>query len=220
MDFLKSILGDDLFKQVQEKVDAHNSDEANKDKQIKLANLGGGDYVSKDKFSAKELELENKVKELLEANNLIGDLKKGTKDNEALQNKIKDYDLQIATLQAELAETKVKSALKVALIGEKALDVDYLAYKLNEKLAETGEKLELDENDNIKDWKTKIEGLKVQFPTQFETSSNRKVEEHRLDAPDNHSGGYTKSDILKMKYQDRNQFAQENPEAYAQAMGK
>lgn len=220
MDFLKSILGDDLFKQVQEKVDAHNSDEANKDKQIKLANLGGGDYVSKDKFSAKELELENKVKELLEANNLIGDLKKGTKDNEALQNKIKDYDLQIATLQAELAETKVKSALKVALIGEKALDVDYLAYKLNEKLAESGEKLELDENDNIKDWKTKIEGLRVQFPTQFETSSTRKVEEHRLDAPDNHSGGYTKSDILKMKYQDRNQFAQENPEAYAQAMGK
>ncbi len=30
MDFLKSILGDDLFSQVENKVNAYNSDEANK----------------------------------------------------------------------------------------------------------------------------------------------------------------------------------------------
>ena len=32
MDFLKSILGDDLYSQVESKINAYNSDEANKDK--------------------------------------------------------------------------------------------------------------------------------------------------------------------------------------------
>lgn len=31
MDFLKSILGDDLYSQVESKINAYNSDEANKD---------------------------------------------------------------------------------------------------------------------------------------------------------------------------------------------
>lgn len=39
MDFLKTILGDDLYSQVESKVNAYNSDEANKGKQIKIANL-------------------------------------------------------------------------------------------------------------------------------------------------------------------------------------
>ena len=46
MDFLKSILGDNLFSQVENKVNAYNSDEANKDKQIKIANLASGEYTS------------------------------------------------------------------------------------------------------------------------------------------------------------------------------
>ena len=36
MDFLKSILGDDLYSQVESKINAYNSDEANKDNQIKI----------------------------------------------------------------------------------------------------------------------------------------------------------------------------------------
>lgn len=39
MDFLKAILGDDLYSQVESKVNAYNSDEANKDKQIRFAYL-------------------------------------------------------------------------------------------------------------------------------------------------------------------------------------
>ena len=45
MEFLKAILGEELFSQFAEKLNAYNGDEANKDKQIKLANLGGGEYV-------------------------------------------------------------------------------------------------------------------------------------------------------------------------------
>lgn len=220
MEFLKKILGEELFSQVQEKINAHNGDEANNEHQIKLANLGTGQYVSKDKYAAKESELAAKVQELLEANALIGDLKKGTENNESLQEKITDYETQIATLQAQVQNAKIKAALKVALMGEKALDVDYLTFKLNEKLAESGEQLELDENENIKGWKDKIEGLKIQFPTQFETSASRRIEENKLEKPDDKSSCYTKSDILKMSYAERNAFATENPEAYADAMGR
>lgn len=219
MEFLKDILGDDLFGQVQEKINLHNGDEANKDNQIKIGNLGTGQYVSKDKYASKESELASKVQELLEANNLIGDLKKGTKDNESLQKKITDYDLQIAQLQAQVQETKIKSALKIALMDSHAVDIDYLAYKLNEKMSESGEVLELDDNDNIKGINDKIDSLKIQFPNQFESSSQKKIQEHKLEQPDDKSGSLTKSDILKMSYAERNRLEKENPDVYNKAMG-
>lgn len=205
MEFLKEILGDDLFGQVQEKINAHNNDEANKDKQIKIANLGAGDYVAKGKFDSKDAELIAKVKELAEANNLIADLKKGNKDNESLQQKIKDYDSQIAQLQTEVQEAKVKAAIKVGLISEHAVDVDYLTYKLNEKLTENGECLELDENENIKGWKDKIEGLKIQFPTQFETSGAKKISEQRLPSGDDERKlePNNLAEALQMKYEQK-----------------
>lgn len=48
MEFLKAILGEELYNQFISKINEFNGDEANKDKQIKLANLTDGAYVSKD----------------------------------------------------------------------------------------------------------------------------------------------------------------------------
>ena len=53
---------------------------------------------------------------------------------------------------------------------EKAVDIDYLTFKVNEKLKEQGKTLELDENDNIKGWDEVVSGLKTQFPTQFDAT--------------------------------------------------
>lgn len=217
MDFLKDVLGEDLFGQVQEKINAHNGDEANKDNQIKIGNLGSGQYVSKEKFNSKDAELSAKIQELLEANNLIGDLKKGTKNNEELQKKITDYDLQIAQLQAQVQEAKLKAAIKVNLMGEKALDVDYLTFKLNEKLAEKGQTLELDETgENIKGWKDMVEGLKIQFPTQFESSTTqRKIEEHKLDKPlESNTPKVSKEEFQRMGYKSRVELKESNPDLY------
>lgn len=172
MEFLKAVLGEEFYKQFVEKVNAYNGDEANKDKQIKLGNLASGEYVGKGKFDALQEALNGKDTELTSANDLIAQLKKDTKGNEDLQGKIIQYEQQNAQLQAELQETKLKSAIKVALMSEKAIDVDYLTFKLNEKLKEKGETLELDENDNIKGWSDKLSGLKTQFPTMFESGTN------------------------------------------------
>ncbi len=136
MEFLKEILGEELYKQFEEKINAHNGDEANKDKQVKLANLSSGEYVGKGKYDALDELLKGKTTELETANGLIAELKKGTKGNEELQGKITGYETQVADLQKQLAETKLKSAIKVALLSEKALDVDYLTFKLENKLKE------------------------------------------------------------------------------------
>lgn len=184
MEFLKEILGEELFNQFVEKVNAHNGNEANKDKKVKLANLETGEYVSKAKHEALQALLDGKDTELTKANGLIADLKKGTKGNEELQGKIAGYETQVSDLQRQLAETKVKSALKVALLSEKALDIDYLTFKVNEKMKEQGKALELDENENIKGWDDVISGLKTQFPTQFESATKLKVEPNPLPKPD------------------------------------
>lgn len=202
MEFLKSVLGDELYNQFVEKVNAYNGNEANKDKQIKLANLTDGAYVSKDKYAALETSMNGKQTELDTANGLIAELKKGTKGNEELQGKITAYDQQVQDLQKQLAETKLKSAIKVALLSEKAVDIDYLTYKLENKLKDEKKSLELDENDNIKGWKDVLDGLKTQFPTQFASSADKKIEENKLPGSDDRKPEpVSLADAIKQQYE-------------------
>lgn len=224
MEFLKELLGEDLFKQIESKINEHNGNEANKDKQIKLGNLGSGEYVSKGKHDA-ELEnlqtlLTGKTGELETANKLIEDLKKGTKGNEEMQKKISDYETENVKLQQQLLETKIKAALKVALLSEKAVDIDYLTFKVNEKMAEQGKTLELDENDNIKGWDDVITGLKTQFPAQFETANNGNMVEVNTLPKSDTTQTITQEQFDKMGYNSRLKLKQEQPEVYAQMTGK
>lgn len=218
MEFLKAILGEELFKQFADKLNAYNGDEANKDKQIKLANLGGGEYVGKGKYDALQALLDGKTAELDTANGLIADLKKGTKGNEELQGKITSYEGQIQQLQEQLQETKIKSAIKVALLSEKALDVDYLSFKLESKMKEDGKKLELDDADNIKGWKDLISELKTQFPNQFENEGNRKFLDGSL-PPTGGSETVTLEQFRKMGVAERSKLKAENEELYNQYKG-
>lgn len=217
MEFLKAILGDELYSQFVEKVNAYNGDEANKDKQIKLANLAAGEYVGKGKYDSLQAQLDGKTNELTTANDLIAELKKGTKGDEQLQDKITTYEGRVQHLQEQLRETKIKSAIKVALLSEKALDVDYLTFKLESKLKDENKTLELDDNDNIKGWNDMLSGLKTQFPTQFESSTSKKVEEHKLEQGEE-KDKLTKEDILKKPYAERMKLFNGNPDAYREAM--
>lgn len=203
MEFLKELLGEELFKQIEAKINEHNGNEANKDKQIKLGNLGTGEYVSKAKHDALQALLDGKTTELDTANGLIAELQKGTKGNKELQDAIDTYkNVTIPDLQKQLAETKVKSALKVALLSEKALDIDYLTFKVNEKMKEQGKTLELDENENIKGWDEVISGLKTQFPTQFETNKKPVIEPNPLPVGDPRKAEpQSLAEALKMQYE-------------------
>lgn len=213
MDFLKSILGDDLFSQVENKVNAYNSDEANKDKQIKIANLASGEYTSKNKFTDLETEKENIASQLSAANKVIEDLRKATKTDEDLQKKVTAYESKIQTLNEELKVTKTENALKFALVQAGAADVDYLAFKVKQK----GE-LELDENGKIKGIDNTIKDLKTQFSQQFTSSKENKIDEKKLPDKDGGDKGMTKKELLAKPYAERNKIYQEDPEKFNEIM--
>lgn len=213
MDFLKSILGDDLFSQVENKVNAYNSDEANKDKQIKIANLASGEYTSKNKFTDLETEKENIASQLSAANKVIEDLRKATKTDEDLQKKVTAYESKIQTLNEELKVTKTENALKFALVQAGAADVDYLAFKVKQK----GE-LELDENGKIKGIDDTIKDLKTQFSQQFTSSKENKINEKKLPDEDGGDKGMTKKELLAKPYAERNKIYQEDPEKFNEIM--
>ena len=204
MDFLKEILGSELFAQVEEKINAHNGNEANRDKQIKVGNLGSGEYVGKGKYDALQALFDGQKTELETANGLIAELKKGTKGNEELQGKISGYETQVADLQRQLQETKINGAVKVALLAAKALDVPYLTFKLNEKLKDEGKALELDENENIKGWDDLLSGLKTQLPTQFESAKGGKVDPLPLPGGSGGGQGEPKSLAEALKFEAEN----------------
>lgn len=214
MDFLKAILGEELYAQFEQAVNAYNGNEANKDKQVKIANLGSGDYVSKGKHASLEAENQTNATKLAEANNLIAQLQKAAKGDENLQGQVAAYQTKVQELEAELNKTKLENAIKVELLSSKALDVDYLTFKLKEK----GDELTLDENGKIKGWDDKLASLKTQFPTQFETASQKKVLEQKLPGSDDNGGALTKETLLKKPYAERMKLFNENPEAYKNAM--
>lgn len=201
MEFLKEILGEELFNQFSQKINAYNGNEANRDKLIKLANLGTGEYVSKAKHDALQALLDGKTTELDTANGLIEELKKGTKGNDELQGKVTAYETQVEQLQEQLKQTQVDAELKVAMLsaGAKADDIDYLTFKLNSK----GKKLEIGEDGHIKGVDEMIVGLKTQFPSQFESAKNGTViEENRLPGSENReTEPQSLADALKMQYE-------------------
>lgn len=203
MEFLKEILGDALYTQVEQAMNAYNGNEANKDKQVKLANLSTGEYVGKGKYDALQAQLDGKTTELDTANGVIAELKKGTKGNEELQGKITTYENTVAQLQAELAKTRLDNAIQLALRDAKAVDPDYLAYKLHEKYKP--EELTLDENGKVKGMDEKLSGLKTQFPAQFEASGTKKIIENKLeDGEQGAAEPKNLEDALKLAYGPKN----------------
>ena len=178
MDFLKEILGEELFAQVAEKINAHNGNEANKDKQIKIANLGGGDYVSKAKHDALQALFDSKDQELTAANGLIEGFKKTAKGNEELQGQITTYQDQVKQLQAQLVQTQIDSGLKIAFMEAGGTDIDFLIWKA--KNANDGKPLELGEDGKIKGIDDLISGLKTSAPNHFKKAGGVKVEENPL----------------------------------------
>lgn len=215
---LEELLGAELYAQVQARLDEVNGNEPDKLKHVRYADLSEGEYVGRGKHEALQAKFDSQSQELVTANELIAELKKGTKGNEELQGKISTYEGQIQQLQEQLQDTKIKSAIKVALLSEKALDVDYLTFKLESKIKEEGKTLELDDADNIKGWKDLLSGLKTQFPNQFETEGKKKYLDGRL-PPVGGDGTVTLEQFRKMGVEERSKFKAENETLYNQYKG-
>lgn len=133
---LKELLGEELFKQVAEKVGDH-----------KLAVVSDGSWFPKSKFDEV-----NEAKKSLEAalkdrDKQLEDLKKSTGDNKALQEQIEQLQAENKTAKEKyetaLNELKTNTALKLALSG-KVHDPDLVVGLLDKS------KIELDDTGNVK----------------------------------------------------------------------
>lgn len=164
---------------------------------------------------------EGVTKQLEEANALIETLKKDTKGQEAAQQKITAYEQQVIKLTEELEKTKLDAAIKVGLLAAKAQDVDYLTYKLREKLAHDGETLTLDDNGDIKGWEDRLSGLKTQFPTMFESDDGsgdgyQIFEPNKLKRGEGAEAAPTRESFRAMSYEERVALKQKNEKLYKQ----
>ncbi len=134
MEFLKEILGEDLFNQVKNKVSSYN-EKADKDKRVSIANVNGDEYVTKAKYSQLETDFNNTKTSLSTAQTTIEDLKKSNGDNADLQQKVSDYETKIANLEATSKAEKAKMlkeiAIKDALYAEKAKHPELLISKFD-----------------------------------------------------------------------------------------
>ena len=157
-------------------------------------------------------EFDNLTSQHGESTKLIEQLKKDNAGNAELQNKISEYEGQIQQLQSELQQTKIDSALKVALLEANVTDVDYLAFKVKAK----GE-VSLGEDGKIKGIDDTIAALKTQYPQHFSSESKKKIDEKKLPGDDGDKGsGMTKKELLSKPYNERLQFYNENPELFNQ----
>lgn len=129
MEFLKEVLDEELYKQVETAVTTHNAKPENKDKQMKLADLGSGQYVDKGKYDAAVAEKENLEGQIKTLNTTIGDLKKNNADNETLQTTIANLQGELKKQQTASEEIAKTYALKEQLSKQGVLDPDYLIYK-------------------------------------------------------------------------------------------
>lgn len=164
------------------------------------------------RYGKLKAENESKLGELQKANELIAELQKGTKGNEELQNKIKDYESKVSELQVQLEQTKVNSALERTLIEANVQDVDYLKFKLKEKHPDG---FKLNENGKLEGIDEAIDSLKVQFPNQFSGAENKKILENKLPENNNKQDNViTKEQFYKMSYKERSELFNSNKEVF------
>lgn len=161
------------------------------------------------------------AQQLAEANGTIEELKKPNKGNDDLQQKVTAYEQRMAQMQAELDETKIDAAAKVGLLAAKAVDPDYLLFKLKEQAKKDGKALELDEAGEIKGWADKLESLKTQAPKMFESSTGndggyRVFEPNGLKKGDGGEITPTKERFKAMSYDERLALKQKNETLYKQ----
>ena len=125
-EWLKPILGDDLYAQVEPKLTAAGD-------KLKLANLADGGYVGKDKFDAAEQARKDALKTLGERDTQLAELKK--LEPEKLQARITELETANAAekeaAEKRIAEMEFDSSLNAALTGAKAKNAKAVAALIN-----------------------------------------------------------------------------------------
>lgn len=156
MDWLKDLIGEELYKQVEPKLKGQN-----------IINLKDGNYIPKSKFDEKNEELKLTKQQIEEYKNKNTDIEKLLKDNTEYKSKLddlnKDFNLKLEAKNKEIETISKKSVLSKTLKENGAIYDDLLLKSLNlDEIKLDGEKLS---NFDIKN-------IKEKYPNMFEEKKN------------------------------------------------
>jgi len=178
MEFLKEILGEELYTQVESKISSYNSDEKNKDKQVKLVNLSSGNYVGKEKFDTKETEVAGLKQQLEDANATIKSYE--DMDIEAIKKSVQDwetkYNEDTANLQKQLADKDYEYSLDLFVNGLEMVDE---VHKENLKKEIKDKQLKF-ENKKLIGGDDVVASYKEKYPQAFAQKEEEKKEDEQL----------------------------------------
>lgn len=117
---LKELLGDELFAQVDAKIQEHNSQITDKTKQVRYADLSEGNYVSREKYDSRMTELTGVKQQLTDANTTIQSYK--DMDIEGIKKSAgeweKKYNTETAALNSRIETLQKESAAREFLSGK------------------------------------------------------------------------------------------------------
>ncbi len=160
MDELKEILGDELYSQFEEKINSYNSDEKNKNNQVKVVNLGSGKYVGKEKLDTKIAEVEGLSSQLKAANATIKSYE--DMDIDAIKKSAKDwetkYNEDTANLKRQLEEKDYEYNLDLYLSELEMIDEvhkENLKREIKEKQLKFEDKKLIGGDDVVSSYKEK-----------------------------------------------------------------
>lgn len=206
MEFLKAILGEELYAQVETAVNAYNSAEDHRANPIKLANLSTGEYVGKGKYDSLFTEKNSLTEQLKTAQETITELQKSEKDNTALQEKIQTMQNQMEQIRVQ-SETAAKTySLKASLAKAGITDPDYLIFK-----AGGVEKFQFDKDGNPLNLDIVIQPFRNDKGTAFLFSNDSHKQDYQ---PQGSSGTPGKNPFAKDTFNltEQGKLLRENPE--------
>ena len=112
---LKELLGEELFAQVDAKIQEHNSGITDKTKQVRFADLSEGNYVSKEKYDSRMTELSGVRQQLTDANAEIQSYK--DMDIDGIKKSAADWETKYNTDTAAL-NTRIENLQKESVARE------------------------------------------------------------------------------------------------------
>lgn len=129
MEFLKDILGEELYGQVDGAINTYNSSEDHRDKPVKLVNLTDGGYVSLEKYQTLETKSNGLQTQLNDANTAIKSYKE--MDIDGIKESAKNWETKYATDTQELQKQIEEQQKQFA--AERFIDTQKIKSPLSRK---------------------------------------------------------------------------------------
>lgn len=211
MEFLKEILGDG-YAAFEQAVKDWNAKPENKEKQVKIANVGKGDYVSKSKYDAVDSAKKNLETQLRDANDRLEKFK--DVDAEKLQAEViklsNDMKKQKEEYESQIADMQFSSILEGAISKAGARNAKAVKALLDVEALKKSK-------DQTTDIEAAIEACQKENDYLFGAREPINNPTARTNGP---IIGITKEQFSKMGYKERFELKQKDPNKYNELKGE